>query len=356
MKRPLLFAELCAGTAAVSLKLQGGRHARPPVSRMGAKTGYGEALLKVMGLRCGLGAKRYLWCDPDPGVRLLLEAYRDHDLALKAAEIIRGWKDEEPRALWERLKAEGPVREPEPREVARWIWTWGRSYNTKGPNAGFLPSHSAKGVEVWNAHQPEYFGDRIEQCPTLPADIHPDATQIDPREVARWLTVQARTYGQAVAWGPGGGTTYMEPAKGGGRCGPTAATLPGRLSAAPTLPAFILPAAVYPMPRFPEDERVIAYMDPPYRDTTGYGHDLPRAEVVRLARAWADAGADVYISEAEPIGALVEDGWHTVEITDTRKGQKRTFSAQKREFLTCSRAPAWTPGSTRQRALFGVEA
>lgn len=36
MKRPLLFAELCAGTAAVSLKLQGGRHARPPVSRMGS--------------------------------------------------------------------------------------------------------------------------------------------------------------------------------------------------------------------------------------------------------------------------------------------------------------------------------
>lgn len=36
MKRPLLFAELCAGTAAVSLKLEGGRHARPPVSRMGS--------------------------------------------------------------------------------------------------------------------------------------------------------------------------------------------------------------------------------------------------------------------------------------------------------------------------------
>jgi hypothetical protein len=290
MKRPLLFAELCAGTAAVSLKLEGGRHARPPVSRLGSKQGYAEAILKVMGLRCGLGATRYLWCDPDPGVRLLLEAYRDHDLALAAAEIIRGWKDEEPRALWERLKAEGPVRAPEPREVARWCWVATRSRQGI-PKKGFQVAQSDSAAHDGGPnYQPTTPADRVESLPTIPADIHPDATQIHP-------------------------------------------------------------------PCFDQNTgRAVVFIDPPYQGTTGYGHDLPRAEVVRLARAWADAGADVYISEAEPIGTLVEDGWHVVEITDTRKGQKRTFSAQKREFLTCSRAPAWTPGSTRQRALFGVEA
>ena len=68
-----LFVELCAGTAAVSLRLHGGPHARPPVSRMGAKTGYAHAILHALGLRQGQGSAdgtRYLWCEPDPGVRL----------------------------------------------------------------------------------------------------------------------------------------------------------------------------------------------------------------------------------------------------------------------------------------------
>ena len=46
-----LFVELCAGTAALSLRLHAGRNARPPVSRMGAKTGYADVILRVLGLR-----------------------------------------------------------------------------------------------------------------------------------------------------------------------------------------------------------------------------------------------------------------------------------------------------------------
>ena len=92
-------------------------------------------------------------------------------------------------------------------------------------------------------------------------------------------------------------------------------------------------------------------MDPPYQGTTGYGNDLPRAEVVELARRWADAGAVVCISEAEALPALMADGWHSVEITGCRKGQKRTFSKQQREFLTLNRAPAWRPSVTLD--LFG---
>jgi hypothetical protein len=49
------------------------------------------------------------------------------------------------------------AREVDPREVARWVWTWGRSFNTKGPDAGFLPSESSTGTPVWNAHPPEWY-------------------------------------------------------------------------------------------------------------------------------------------------------------------------------------------------------
>ena len=121
-----LFVELCAGTAALSLRLHAGRKARPPVSRMGNKAGYADVILRVLGLRPGQGhtdGTRYLWCEPDAGVRLLLHAYTDRELAQGAAEIIRSWKDEDPRALWERLRAEGPATCPEgltAREVARW--------------------------------------------------------------------------------------------------------------------------------------------------------------------------------------------------------------------------------------------
>ncbi len=82
--------------------------------------------------------------------------------------------------------------------------------------------------------------------------------------------------------------------------------------------------------------------------TTGYGHDLTREEVCTLAERWASAGALVVISEAEPLTEL--SGWHQVEITGERKGQKRTFSKQQREFLTASKPFAWRPA--QQRALF----
>jgi len=248
---------------------------------MGAKTGYADAILRVLGLRPGQGSAdrtHYIFCEPDQGVRLLLEAYRDRDLALAAADIIRGWgkSGEEPRALWDRLRAEGPPKGPgvDPREVARWVWTWGRSYNTKGPAAGFLPSESRNGTKVWNAHPPEYYATRITDAPTLPATITDDARKVDP-------------------------------------------------------------------PRLPDG--TVAYMDPPYLGTTGYRHDLGRGAVLELARKWEAAGALVCISEAEPIGALVADGWSVVEITGERKGQKRTFSKQQREYLTLSRPPAWKP-------------
>ena len=262
--RPIpLLVELCAGTAALSLRLHE-EGARPPVSRMGAKTGYADIILERMGLVPGQTADAYLWCEPDPGVRLLLLAYTDATLARAAADVIRGWAKEDPRALWERLTAEGPVRAPEPREVARWAIVTGNSVQ-KRPG------------------------------------VDPD-----------WFT---RPTGEGQK---------------------SAGAYAADLDDLPELPATVLVEAVEP-PRLPEGSWV--YIDPPYQGTTGYAHDLPREEVVRLARLWREAGAHVCISEAEPIPDLVDEGWHVVEITGDRKGQKRTFSKQKREFLTMSREP-----------------
>ena len=265
-----LFVELCAGTAALSLRLARSK-ARPPVSRKGAKTGYADAILARMGLQAGQGATRYLWCEPDPGVRLLLLAYTDRRLARAAANVIRGWAEEEPRALWERLRAEGPVKAPEPREVARWalVQGWGSAGYWLGPH----------------------------------------------RKGSRAITLDGMT---------------------------------GRFDALLKLPGCIVPDAIEVKPeRLPEGSWV--YIDPPYVGTTGYAHDLPRAEVVRLARLWRDASAHVAISEAEPIPDLVAEGWHAHELTAERVGPKRTFSKQQREWLTMTRAPRG------QMGLWGTE-
>ena len=232
-----LFVELCAGTAALSVRLQGGKYARPPVSRMGAKTGYADCILRIMGLRPGQGAAHYLWCEPDAGVRLLLEAYRDHELALAAADIIKGWADEEPRALWERLRAEGPVQHIGPREVARWCLLGQWAYCRGDSDSGFRPDVETGKATTSTSHgsNPRTSADEAllwDGCPTLPATIHPDALQVDPQQLP-----------------------------------------PG----------------------------CVVYMDPPYQGTTGYADDLPRAQVLALAMKWSQAGAAVYISEAVPL-------------------------------------------------------
>ena len=408
-----LFVELCAGTAALSLRLHR-RHARPPVSRMGAKTGYADAILRVLGLRPGQGAAHYLWCEPDPGVRLLLEAYRDANLAREAAAIIRGWADEEPRALWERLRAEGPprgveagevarwarlttanrlipatwvdgqwrntgdggstfggaefctpvldlaekfeasvgdmpatveadARRVDPREVARWRVLCGWAYRQGEPESGFAESRTASGSGLNHGDDAGMMAARTERAPTLPATITPDARRVDPREVARWAWVQRRTH-------PGNERSFLHqvpvkpvanPARQGLRW--THEQPAPLFEALPVIEATIVDNAglIEPGPDLPPG--TVAYMDPPYVGTTGYGHDLPRSEVVTLARRWAAAGAMVAISEAEPIGDLVAEGWHAVRIDGERKGQARTFSKQKDEWLTLSNAPTWTP-------------
>ncbi len=408
-----LFVELCAGTAALSLRLHRDG-AKPPVSRMGSKSGYASALLRILGLRPGQRAAAYLWCEPDPGVRLLLHAYRDAGLARAAAAIIRGWAAEDPRALWERLRAEGPPRLPEgpvdAGEVARWIFGSAASYSPRFPFDGFV--HPEDGGR-YGAGRLDV-ARKTEALPVMPeATITPDARTIDPREVARWAQITASnrlihtawsdTEGRWINTGDGGatfgGAAFCSPpertaegfdaapgdvpavvvpdarevdprevaravitgqwayrrgapesgfaeartGRGSGEGhGDTADMLASRWAAAPVMPALIHPDArdIDP-PALPPG--TVVFCDPPYVNTTGYAHDLPRAEVVAIARRWGAAGATVAISEAEAIPELVAEGWHAVEITNERIGAARTFSKQKREWVTLNQPPAWVP-------------
>jgi len=418
MPRPQMMVELCAGLASVSLALQGGRYCRPPVSRMGNKHGYSSAILRVLGLRPGQGADAFLWCEPDDGCRALLQAYPQPEVLRAAADIIRGWAKEPPRELWERLRAEGPIRGAEGREVARWVLVtqWSRPGAKQGSEGWYGPGATSGGTWGQEARDNAISCDRFsrliatritQQWP--PVTITNDARTIDPREVARWAWVQrrsahakgdgfhsgndthkissdapapclaalppswppvtitndARTIDprEVARWLTVNGWAYaatglLDPAKCGignidskGRHWGVSdqAWIAGRIG---VIPLSWPPVTVTNDARAidpPELQGVVVYMDPPYQGTTGYGNELPRADVLDLARRWGDAGATVCVSEAEP---LELEGWHHVEITGERVGQKRTFSKQQTEWLTLNRKPAWVPA--QQGALFGA--
>lgn len=288
MNRPRLFAEFPAGLAAVSLRLQGGAHCRPPISRMGNKAGFSQTILGVLGLHSGQGAGAYWWAEADPDVAALLRIYPDPDALREVARIIRGWAGEEPRALWERLRAERLARGAAAGtvgEVAEFAFLHQGSFQYKGPDAGIGNPQGEPRTGSFNAKRP-----------TLE------------------VILSAIKHTSVTGWPP--------------------------VRVSPRIPAAAEVAAAIGTPG--DLEGCVVYMDPPYAGTTGYGHDLPRADVVAHARDFADLGATVVISEAEAIPDLVRSGWHSVEITGGRVGAKRTFSKQQREIITMNKPPQYT--------------
>ena len=361
MKVPL-FVELCAGLASVSGVLEHGSTWKPPVSRMGRKTGYAGAILRVMGLRPRQKAERYLWAEADGDVAALLAAYTQPEKMREIAAIIRSWipcpygpHEVDPscsrckgtgrwdaRDLWEVLRREerrglwegGPT----PEQVAAWSvgFTWTHPVQRRmfcGP--GHNPESASNGLTLPG------FCTRFSALPWPPVLIAQDAA-VDVGSVAGWAVDVSRTtpYGQfqpEVDSRPHPDSRRAARGQIAGSMAPREA-VGLRFVSCPVWPTVALtPAADLPVPLLPSG--TVVYMDPDYQGTTGYKHTFPRAQVCETAERWATAGARVYISEAEPIAAL---GWHHVELTSERKGQARTFGATP-EWLTCSHPPAWTP-------------
>lgn len=81
----------------------------------------------------------------------------------------------------------------------------------------------------------------------------------------------------------------------------------------------------------------VVYLDPPYVGTQGYSeNDMSRECVINLARSWGEVGAQVMISEGEPIHDLVNDGWYTVQLSSRGCFNPGTWDD---EWLTTNREP-----------------
>jgi hypothetical protein len=81
------------------------------------------------------------------------------------------------------------------------------------------------------------------------------------------------------------------------------------------------------------------YLDPPYRGTSGYRHQLSRERVVDVARRLSRAGNSVAVSEREPIPELIDSGWEAFDLTESRAGQRRRNTRSSTEWLMVSPDP-----------------
>lgn len=334
----------------MSLYLHGGKYCRPPISRMGSKAGFSEVIAAALGLRGGIGADHFVWCESDPDVRALLRAYPDADMLRRIADIIRGWKDEEPRALWERLRVERKARNLQAThdvaETASWIYVHNVSHlQTPGPDGmrGFV--HPEEGGRYGAGRE-----ETAARCHRL-AEYASNEVASGFERVAEWAILSTWAYRKgepesgfnpgvavdrpstetanaAYARHAGLEADLFRPAAGVSRWPPVAvlATLPdaAELSALLGTPGDL--------------EGVVVYSDPDYRDTTGYLSTC-REIIPDLALGWAAMGATVCVSEAVPVEELTAHGWHAIDITGGRRGQTRTFARVATESLTMNVEP-----------------
>jgi hypothetical protein len=279
-----VLVELCAGSAAVSLRWMSAKQ-RPPFGWMGSKAGYADQVLEAMGLLPGGAAEGDLVYLAEPGPwNLYWHAMTTSEVRARVEAVLRGWAGEDPESLWRRLAA-APVPESPTDRVAAWmvLMFWG--FGTKP----VLP-HGEK----WKTHG-------FSRTTPYRADI------------AKERRARGEHYdvGQNL------------------RIPQLLARQPRDLRCLSNDRIYLYAGSLRPIPG------ALCYLDPPYDGVTqGYGHTLTRKEVLALGTRWNSAGAHVYISEAEPLPLT---GWHHLELSPPR-GRGRTFSRQQREFLTISPA------------------
>ncbi len=292
--RPRIFAELFAGSAAVTLQLVGGSKLGPPVAYMGSKRYYARAVLAAFGLEPGTGAESLLLCDGGPW-GWVWKALADPGSARAVAALLRSWRHGDPTVLWRRL-----ATEPPPEEMVERVATWVALQEG---------NHAGKAVHLldgrWKTHGYGHLSQSARDR-GFKERLRVDLVANQLEEVA------------ALPWSP---------------CDVVHGDVDVALS--------LLPEDLY---------GAVIYLDPPYQGATRYAVDCSRSRVLHLAVELDRRGAFVGISEGEPMPL---PGWHAIEITHTRKGIPRTASKQKREFLTLNRPPVWQVAE--QVGLFGGE-
>lgn len=300
------FVETCAGTAALSFALMG---VKPPVPMAGSKRTLAKQIIEVMGLTEPPGA--IVLNDPSEWGNTLQTLFSVHGLGGKGwdrvAAWFASWLSEDERELFDRLRRSPPPTEPYER-AATHLYLSTRTFRGKP-----VFSRSERSGWVTHGFDPEY---RAAVTPGAK-----DRGWFNGREqLASKLRMLAMVPWPLVhVFGRHAQKLY-----------PSVTDEVGSFPNLPHLPP--LPTNQRPPPVS------VVYIDPPYASTNKveYECEFPRSDVIALARRAATSGCSVFVSEAEPVAELVDDGWESVPLTTRRKG---TQLAVHDEYLTFRRAP-----------------
>jgi hypothetical protein len=130
----IVFAELYAGLAAVSLHLCG---LKPPVSRIGAKTGYAGAIVRELGITRA-DVRKFLLVDSDPSVVAVLRTLVCPEGRAFVARRLRSWPHT--RKCWEDLR-KIDLNIAQYVEAARWLYV---TAGARGGIGGFKGKHKLR--------------------------------------------------------------------------------------------------------------------------------------------------------------------------------------------------------------------
>lgn len=346
--RPALYIELCCGSASTALALTCGRKAGPLVGYMGGKRRWAGWHLEALGLRPGEGAEHVLLGDAGPW-GWVWPVVLDVETGPQVAEVLRGWRDRDPRELWEELAGLPPAPSVVER-TAQWLWLQGRSASNTPlwwDKAGAAVICKGGTQTPTNARQKGRWG--TDSMPGIkdPATVADRIAAV--QAAATWLVLQAGSaLGKPVgvradgSWQHHGFAHLSDLARAKGfkaRLQPH--LLAAKVEALRPLrqqPVSVWGGLVEDLQPEGDHSRTVVVFDPPYRGATGYAADCPRQTVVEVARRWEAAGAVVLVCEAEPLLEL--EGWYHYEVTHLgRKGCGP-------EWVTMSR-----PALTRQQSL-----
>ena len=283
----MILIELCAGSAALSLRWLG---QEPPLGWQGGKRSFAAAILRAVGLASQGGLReegQVVLCEPGPwGEAWAL--WRVRGTAGTCARLLE-LSTRDPTDLWHEL-AEAPIPRTIEERVAVWCVLQFWSYGSKPVIVG---------ESRWRTH-----------------GFHAEGPY--RREVAARKRAEGR------------------PSYRTGRD----QRLPLLVKRLQGLDLSRIRAVHRQLADVPIEPGAVTYIDPPYAGTTcPYGFELPREQVLKLAQVRAAGGELVLLSEAE---ALQLPGWVSVQLPAPRDRGRNNFTAQREEWLTVCPALAHT--------------
>ncbi len=322
----MTFVELCAGTAAVSLRALAGHPVDPLTGFMGGKRRWAGELAELLGVH-RYRPDRVVLVDAGPWGEVW-DLLREREARQAVAATLDAWDREVASdrpalvtALWLRLAEHPPADDPCER-VAQYLWLQARSAGSipvwwsgerwespsgsrtgasalaprgsreNGPAHARLEDDRALGA----AHPKAPLSRRRGACGEGPAYPASSRSTRGGRAVPKGVPTVERAHERGVG-------RQKQPGCRGVMAPATIARRIRALDAIDWSRVEVRRCSVQDVDPIPG---ATVYFDPPYQGAPRYAVLFPRAEVLDVSRRWAAAGCRVAVSEGEP---LPLDGW-----------------------------------------------